>query len=412
MKAEARRAIVKFRTDARAKVHERIPADRREARAFAEALLTWLAAHDSEAVVVRVSDPDVETLRAHDTVMAAVDPVPSPPDGGGWSWSQPPPRTAGIAPAAPAFESAPQYSVQRALDEALGRVFPFGVVRAVGPVDVERGEHPTIEVTTAVEPTDRVFHLPAVRRDLVGVAMRFDVTLRVPGGPQLSFHHDASPPETFTASIDGFAAMIDSSAWGTGATDSDAYRGMADVMITGLGGRLQEVLTGAGPPREPPPSRAQIREELCRQGSEDACIEIARSLATSTNVDDQGRAVELLSPLCLLRRRPEVCPELSQLLLRAAEPVSDADKACSMAFGGCEANDAASCLLIGRIYARDPELTPLLVGPGMRFHRPNADEARRYFERACALGSRDACERVAPSPDARPSPSGAERGRR
>lgn len=396
VKAEARRAIERLRSDARTEMRKRIPADRREARAFAEALLSWLAAHDSEAVVVSAADPDVTLLRENDAVMAAVDPAPSPPDGGAWSLSQPPPRSAGIAPAAPAFAGASSFSIQRALDASLGRVFPFGVVRAVEPRDVERGEHPTIEVVYTVEPTARIFHLPTVRRDLVGVVLRFDVTMRVPGGPELSFHHEGEPPETFTATVDHLAVAIDSTSWGAGTTDSDAYRGMADAIIEGLGGRLQEVLTGAGPARPPAMPRAQIREELCRQGDEDACIEIARSLGSSPKIEDQQRAVELLDPLCLLRHRPEVCAELAWLRLRAPAPLHDADKASSTAYGGCEAGDAASCLLRGQIYARDPEVARFLTGPGMQFVRASTEEARRSFQRACALGSAEGCARVAP----------------
>ncbi len=196
--------------------------------------------------------------------------------------------------------------------------------------------------------------------------------------------------------MDNLAVAIDSTSWGAGTTDSDAYRGMADAIIEGLGGRLQEVLTGAGPARPPPTPRAQLRDELCGQGDEDACIEIARSLESSSKVEDQQRAVELLDPLCLLRRRPEVCAEPARLLPRAPAPLHDADKASSTTFGGCEAGDAASCMLRGQIYARDPEVAPFLTGQGMQFVRASTEEARRSFQRACALGSAEGCARVAP----------------
>lgn len=151
---------------------------------FMEALLAWLEAHDSPPVQVRFAPPSSETLAAVDASLRE--------------------RSSDISPISPHFTAERMESRENGITEVLRRGFG-----AVFPEDVMSLNHagrtanvaanvPTFDVRYQVLASGATYTSQETGREFVGIAVNFDVQMRIPDSPiTYEFVVNVEPPEHF-----------------------------------------------------------------------------------------------------------------------------------------------------------------------------------------------------------------------
>ena len=340
------------------------------------ALLGWLAAHDTNVVPVRFAPPDAAGLAEIDAALARMA-TPGAP----------------IAPIAPHFGPDRAVDLEHRFEAALGHRFEAALgVDAVAFGDAAAGAPaggPVLEVGWKVRGSDRVFHSAMNKRQFVGIAMDFDVTLRVPGADPIGFHAAVAPPDEFKAATDlpGLTMQYPTS----NVDDANIYGGMAEAAFGSLADQLLGTLSVATPgaPTASPLDRARRWCEDQHDGP--SCVELARAYLAGDGVPaDKARAAELLRDPCLLGTG-RACVLLARLELTGDGVPKNAVRAALDAEHGCDDHDGEACRLHAQILARTGDVAPMLDD-----HEPARPErALAYFVEACDLRDADGCREAA-----------------
>lgn len=170
---------------------------------FMEALLPWLETHDSPAVQVRFLPPSSDLLAGVDKELAL--------DGGTLDGLS-------IAPVAGYFDEkhnrAREGAITTTLQQGFATVFPNDVLRLetgdpLTAADLEADvKVPTMEVAYAVGTSGEIYQSDTSQRLFVGIAVAFDVTMRIPGEEEtIVLELDVEPPPVFE--VGGMSLWMD-----------------------------------------------------------------------------------------------------------------------------------------------------------------------------------------------------------
>ncbi len=191
--AEARKRVHGLYEDAWREFESKA-ADDPEARAVLKRLVDWLEGHDSPQVAVRFGAPGIEAFGGIDEAAKSML------------------DSSSLGAVKVLHPIAPHFTVERChdregaivgfLQKGFGEVFPNDVLGLdMGPRIAgvaAPSSAPTIDVSYQVSNSGTTYYSEKGNGVYVGIAVRFQVTMRVPdGGSDLSFELEVEPPESF-----------------------------------------------------------------------------------------------------------------------------------------------------------------------------------------------------------------------
>lgn len=155
-----------------------------------------------------------------------------------------------VAPLAPHFSAATAEVRERAilasLQKGFGAVFPQDILTLVyaGPAEQEgESPRPTIHLAYTIEPSGSLYREQGDTRSFIGIQVRFEVEMRVPGyHDTISFELEVQPPSEFVveSSYMVFAGVPISNQ--ESSADDLVYRVMAARAFDHLSQKLRDAL--------------------------------------------------------------------------------------------------------------------------------------------------------------------------